>query len=395
MNDADPHVLYVTRFVPAYRLPILRRLNERLGGNLTICSGDPPKGSSFDGLVSTTDEGVDRIHLSNLWFKGESLHWQSFRKLFRLRPTANVVLMEESPRSLSQRPLIRMGKRQGCGTILWGHFSSNSRSLGSSDWRDKRRLETAGKADVLLSYTDDIASQLRRKLPDLPVFVARNTLDTEVLDELYRELNARGKSSVREELGLAPSPTILFLGRLIAEKGVMRVIETVSALPGDAINVVVIGDGPERNVLTEKARELGVSVHFTGALGDVRTSAPWIFASDVLLNPGYLGLSVNHAFSLGVPVVAPMASGPGRMHSPEGAYVVSGENGLLAQSDSVEDLSKAVQSVLADQDKFSVAALRTARETLSMDTMIDGLINAINVANQIRLRESSGTGRTT
>lgn len=90
-----------------------------------------------------------------------------------------------------------------------------------------------------------------------------------------------------------------------------------------------------------------------------------------------------------------MASGPGRMHSPEGAYVVSGENGLLAQSDSVEDLGKAVQSVLADQDKFSVAALRTARETLSMDTMIDGLINAINVANQIRLRESSGTGRTT
>jgi hypothetical protein len=73
-------------------------------------------------------------------------------------------------------------------------------------------------------------------------------------------------------------------------------------------------------------------------------------------------------------------------HSPEVEYVRSGENGLLCEGVNAEDLHRGVKTVLADQHRFSTNALRTARNELTVNQMVDGLHDAIQHAALFRLQ---------
>ena len=384
MVDRQHPILYFTQFVPGYRVPVLEALNKRLDDGLIVCAGEPPPGSSLAGLSRTDRTGYRRHTLKNSWIGGDRLHWQPFDSALNSYPDSRIVLAEESPRSLSLPFLMREARRRDRGTILWGHFSSNSRPLGSSDLRDRYRVGLARHADASICYTDQIAKDLGSVIGTEKVFVARNTLDTPSLFALHTRLEREGKKSVRDRLLLPDKPTILFLGRLIREKGVYRVLETAAMLGKDEVSLIIIGDGPERMEMERKAAELELTTRFLGAVTDLSESAPFIFASDVLLNPGYLGLSVNHAFSLGVPVIAAVPVGDARMHSPEGSYIVSDENGILTPSDSIEDLAGGIRAILASQAEFSTAASEYSRAELGLDRMIDGLENAIRFVMQER-----------
>ncbi len=377
-------VLYFTRFVPGYRVPVLEALNKRLANGLVVCSGEPPEGSSLAELSPNIGTEYRRHTLKNVWMAGHRAHWQRFDSALTSFSDAGIVLAEESPRSLSLPFLMRKARQRGCGTILWGHFSSNLRPLGSSDLRDQYRVRLARKADAVICYTDQIAADLHPLVGDEKVFVARNTLDTPTLFALHERLHEEGKKSVRARLLLPDKPTVLFVGRLIREKGVFRVLETAAALGKEDVSLIIIGNGPEKTEMETKAAELGLTVRFLGAVTELSESAPFIFASDVLLNPGYLGLSVNHAFCLGVPVIAPNPVGDSRMHSPEWSYVVSGENGILTSSDSAEDLAEGVQTALTSQERFSQAASQYSRTELSLERMIDGLEEAIRFVQKKR-----------
>jgi glycosyltransferase involved in cell wall biosynthesis len=234
----------------------------------------------------------------------------------------------------------------------------------------------ATRADAVVTYTQEIARQLKETLEPEKVFVAQNTLDTQFLFSEYDRLSQEGKTSVRRRLDLPDRQIVLYLGRLIEEKGTRQIINIVNRLSTDNL-LLVIGEGPERGFLERTAQKKGVDVRFTGSINDDRELAPFIYASDVLLNPGYVGLSVVHAFALGVPIVAPAPSGPGRYHSPEWVHVRSGENGLLVDDPTEERMSTAVRDILADQVLYSEAAQKYARESLSIDRMLDGLMEAI------------------
>lgn len=89
------------------------------------------------------------------------------------------------------------------------------------------------------------------------------------------------------------------------------------------------------------------------------------------------GLSVVHAFAMGVPVVALSAGTAFRFHSPEWVYVRNGENGILVENATAENFADAVRAVVGQRKRFSTAALQFAREELSVDRMIDGILGAI------------------
>lgn len=401
MSDHADHpgtaaeVGYITRFLPSYRQAIMKALAERLAGGLIIGSGQPPGSSSFDALVTKglgDASAIDLVTLPNRWIRGESIHWQAYSPLMRHAPVPKVLLIEESPRTLSLRPLLRQARRLGIKTILWGHFASIHRPFNSGNWLDNRRLKTAGMADALLTYTDASRERLQDDLPDAAIFTARNTLDTTTLFPLGDQLMAEGKASIRARLGLADRPTLLFLGRLIPEKKPVQVVDIAAALEarGMPAQVVMIGDGPERSRVEANAAERDVPVTFTGAISDLGESAPWIAASDALVNPGYLGLSVNHAFALGVPVVAAAPGPDGIGHSQEWVFVQNGTNGRYADNDSTEALSAAVGDILEDGMGYQQRAAHYARNELSLERMVDGMLSAIlHVAPQISVSGNS------
>ena len=380
VSETDP-VLFFTRFVPTYRVPVLERLNKRLNNRLVVCSGLPSRDSSLKKLVDEQHYQYRQIKLENYWFRENTFHVQPFGAAFKQFEAVAAVIAEESPRLLSVPFLLRHARKSGAGRVLWGHFSSNNRPFSPRHPLDRYRIALARRVDACVCYTDGVRDLLAPYVPPENLFVARNTLDTDTLFALYDLLEKEGKTSVRQRLGLPEEGAVLvYIGRLIPEKGTDLLLDTFAALRNNRpASLLVIGDGPERSRMEERAATIP-DVHFLGALTAWADSGPYLYASDLMLMPGYLGLSVNHAFAFGVPVVSRQAPEGIRYHSPEVEYVRHGENGLLCAWDDPAGLLRGVEQVLAKQEQFSHRARTYARQELTIDRMVDGLEAAVQKA---------------
>ena len=382
-------VLYVTRMVPHYRYAALRRLNERLGGRLVVCAGTPPRTSSLKTLTRATPHGYPTLPIRNVWIGGETLHIQPFGRIFRAYPAPSVVIAEESIRSVTLPLLLRRARQAGAARLTWGHFSSNRRPFSRRSPTTCYRLALARSVEGCICYSEPIADLLRPHIDPSRIFVAPNTLDTCTLLALYEKLQRTGRAGIRRRLKLdIGCPVFVFLGRLIKAKGTTMLLDTFEILRRRHPNstLVVIGDGPEHTIMKTRAGRIG-GVRMLGTVTDWSASAPFLYAADLLLNPGYLGLSINHAFSLGLPIVSQESPSPSiRYHSPEIAYLLPEENGLLAPYGNAEAMADAVDHVLANRDRYAHNALEFARANLGLDVMVDGLARAVSFAESPQAR---------
>lgn len=384
---AEAPVYYFARIVPGYRIPILERLNERLGGRLVVCSGRPPRGSSFNYLLSGRETAFRRVTLKNWWLRGEKIHAQAFRRAFRTFGDPSVVLAEESPRSLTLPLLLLYAHRTGAGRVLWGHFSSLNRTFDPNRHvQDRYRLMLARQVEACACYTSGVAEQLKPYVAADKLFVARNTIDLQPMFDRYDMLVEEGKQAVRRRLGIdEDSDVLVYLGRLVAEKGTTILINMFGRLAGDRPAVLlIIGDGPERESMQTSASSFSAAdIRFLGPLSD-EEAAPYLFASDVMVMPGYLGLVINHAFAYGLPVVSMRNPVGIAAHSPEVEYVRSGENGMLCSGSTPDDLYDGVRKVLEELPRYSANAVAYARDHLTTDRMVDGLHAAVLYAQRHR-----------
>ncbi|MXZ17553.1 MAG: glycosyltransferase family 4 protein [Rhodothermaceae bacterium] len=374
-------IAYITRYLPEYRRPILEKLNERLHGRLIVYAGSFPD-TSFKGLSPVSSSSYSLIELKNTWIGGQRALIQNMRPVVACNPA--VIMAEESPRTVTLPWLLATARRKGIGTLLWGHFSSNLRAFSGRNLLDRYRMALAKRVDGCVCYTNEIAEMIRPYVSAEHRFVAQNTLDTDRLFRLHRSLVSEGKKSVRSRLGLPEQgATVVFLGRLIADKQPEVLLDLHKALSARGkATLIMIGDGPERTKLTLRIQREGLTnVFFPGALSKLEDSAPWMYAADVMVCPGYVGLNVNHAFCLGLPVVTCTSPYPGiRYHSPEIAYLKPGINGMQYHYGNLNSLTEVTSAVLQNKDRFSSHALEYAQSHLQMHRMVDGLVQAIEYA---------------
>ncbi|MEX1026285.1 MAG: glycosyltransferase family 4 protein [Planctomycetota bacterium] len=140
---------------------------------------------------------------------------------------------------------------------------------------------------------------------------------------------------------------ILFLGRLVPEKGVATLLEAwprvLAAVPDAVLDLV--GDGPQRPELEALAQRLGLDASiFSGKIphhevhARMQASSALVFPSIWLEAYGIISLE---AFRAGLPVVASRIGG-----IPE--VVTEGETGLLAPPRDAAALAEALIRVLTD-----------------------------------------------
>lgn len=146
----------------------------------------------------------------------------------------------------------------------------------------------------------------------------------------------------RTVMGGTDRPIALCTTRLVAFRKLDQLIEAAALLGrrGRPVDVLLVGDGPEKERLEGLAEERGVRCIFYGACYDEVVLSRLIMMSSVMVSPGPIGLAVMHAHAYGTPVVTHDRVDD---HGPEFEGIVPGKNGSLFRRDDVEDLARAVE----------------------------------------------------
>jgi glycosyltransferase involved in cell wall biosynthesis len=196
-------------------------------------------------------------------------------------------------------------------------------------WRDLVRV--FGRATVCTTPTPRAAELLERNGLNRPVMAISCGID--------RAHYAGPRSEP------AGAPTVLFVGRLDAEKNVHELLEAAAALPPE-VHVELVGDGSERRRLEALAARLGIAerVRFHGFVPDEELVRAYR-RCDVFCMPGTAELQslvTMEAMAAGRPVVAADA-----MALPH--LVRHGQNGWLYPPGDVTELARLLATVLADE----------------------------------------------
>lgn len=163
-------------------------------------------------------------------------------------------------------------------------------------------------------------------------FVATDTLDTRQLLRIPDTLTAQGKQNVKRRLGLQRARYLAFIGRLQPRKQIPCLLDVYAFLRSMHrldLGLPIISEG-DQAPLKARVAEPGVKdVHFLGALPDA-DAGTYLFASDVMVMPGWLGLAVNHASVFGLSVVSHRFGKSLFGHGPEAACVEQCVTGWFA-----------------------------------------------------------------
>jgi glycosyltransferase involved in cell wall biosynthesis len=166
-------------------------------------------------------------------------------------------------------------------------------------------------------------------------------------------------------------------GRLTSQKALGDALEALTRVPD--VELLVLGDGPERGALERHASRLGISsrVRFLGA--GTREDVVTLFRAvdAALLTSAWENLphTLLEALAAGTPVIATAVGG-----IPE--VVVDGENGLLVPAGSVEAISGAIERLVRDDGlrQALAAAAGPSVEELSEPRILRRIVRAIEDA---------------
>jgi glycosyltransferase involved in cell wall biosynthesis len=189
--------------------------------------------------------------------------------------------------------------------------------------------------------------------------VLRNGVDL----ELFRPIE---RGVARRRLGIHRT-TLLSVGHLIPRKGHDLVIQALARLP--ETDLMVIGDGPEREALEALAMRVGVRdrVTFVNALAQEELRNYYGAADALVLASSREGWAnvLLESMACGTPVVASNISG-----NPE--VVSAPEGGVLMTERTPEGVAQAVQRLFAG--RLDRAATRRYAERFSWDATTAGQV---------------------
>lgn len=221
-------------------------------------------------------------------------------------------------------------------------------------------------------WTRTLHNMCQRTLAPSSVTIAE--LEAHGINEIYHW--GRGVDTVRfhpskrsEELRKAWDPTrskriVGFVGRLAAEKGVDRL---ASLAHRDDLQLVIVGDGPERQHL----EQLLPTAVFMGALGGEELARAYA-SLDIFVHTGEFETfcqAIQEAHASGIPTIGPRAGGPIDLITPG----VDGD--LLDVETFSEELPHAVDQILDPRryDRYAAASRNTVR-TKTWESLCEQLL---------------------
>lgn len=165
----------------------------------------------------------------------------------------------------------------------------------------------------------------------------------------------------REQYARNGGEIILFIGRLVKEKGVQVLLQSMHEVVREfpQCTCIIAGRGPMFAELEASAAELGTSIHFTGFVDSLEKSYLFQIA-DVCVFPSLyepFGIVALEAMGSGTPVIVSEEGGLAEI-------VEHGRTGLTSISGDSDMLAGRILQLLREPDEGSLLAEAARREVL-------------------------------
>ncbi len=320
-----PKVLIIQRRMTQYRLPLLNLMRNKLsvaGVELIVVYGDPLPGEILKADSGDLPWG---IHVPcHYWFNGH-LCWQN---AMPLASNASMVVVTQENRLLFNyvRPILKKDRKWA----FWGH-GRNFQTVFPNSFSERFKRWLSSRVDWWFAYTTlSRATVLKSGFPGERITVLNNAIDTNDLVADLKSVRTETEASTRCEFGIGPGPIGLSLASLHADKRLDFLIEAAHGIRAQVsdFQLIIVGDGLQRDLVRQAVAEGGGWIHWLGSLSGLE-KARVLAMSQLMLNPGMVGLSILDSLVARVPMVT--TDYP--YHSPEIVYLHSGQNGLMTSND--------------------------------------------------------------
>ena len=362
MNTIPVRMGLQQRVLPEYRAPFFELLARSCPQGLGVFAGEarPQEAiTTFTQLQKAVYFPSNNVHLLSGSAYGllqpSFIHWLQI-----WRPGALIV--EANPRYLSTPAAIRWMHEHNGPVIGWGLGAPPAKGIEA-----RLRGRFLHDLDAVIAYSRNGAEQfIAAGLPPERVFVAPNAVTPRPAQPpLLRPPYFQGDRA-----------NLLFIGRLQARKRLDVLLRACAALPAHLRpQLVIIGDGPERQPLQQLADEIYPNAIFTGAKrgGELE---PYFADADLFVLPGTGGLAVQQAMAHSLPVLVGEADGTQ-------SELVRPENGWLLADSSVESLTQTLKQAISSPARLrqmGQASYRIVDSEVNLEGMVEVFVQAVRFA---------------
>jgi len=224
-------------------------------------------------------------------------------------------------------------------------------------------------------YARDIG--LRQGFAPAQLQVIYNSLDFELQRGLLNAISDADRCNTRLRLFGSTDPVVIASARLTKTKRFDLLIGALGIVNRTRrVNLLLVGDGPEREALAALAQREHVNAVFEGACYDEHRLAQLFSIANATVSPGNVGLTCMHSLAYGVPVIT---HDDPEEQMPEWEAITASATGTLFAKGSMESLAAAIEQ----WTRTSLVAPHTRRRC------IESIRNKYHPAVQRRLIDSA------
>lgn len=377
-------IVIIQRIFPEYQKPIFDAIHKKIDFALLHSndkSGIKQVDSPYSVQIKKWQYGKGETHLFLMVFG------------YIKRNKPQIIIHELAVGILSLLLVMLRRKIRGYKFVLWGH--TYNRKIGfnpKKNLSDKYRLWLQKKADAIITYSNSEKEELINCGIDRnKIFPALNTVATDKYLPIRNNFEKIGEENIKQNLGFTQKFNLIFIGRLYEDKWPQSAIEVLGVLlKKHSLSVALhfVGSGVMEKSLLEYSKKNGLhnNVFFHGNIYDEYKSGELLFASDMMIMPGCVGLSVNHAFCFDCPVITFETNNHIPAHGPEIEYIVHGKTGFIVEHKSIENMAGTIYTYLNDellQKEFKIHIRNMIENICPIEKLTGEFINAINYVSKI------------
>jgi glycosyltransferase involved in cell wall biosynthesis len=352
----------LTEIIAPYRIPVFNAFACRTGVDLHVI------------FLAETDQALRqwRVYAEEIRFSYEILpsrRWRAGKHSLLVNRGLRSALAVANPQTIlcggynypASWEALWWARRRHVRFVLWTESNQQDRRArrGSVEWLKRYFVSSCnafvvpGKASFAYLRTLGVSER--------DIFTAPNAVDNMFFATQAEEVR-RQPAAFREKFGLPPR-FILFVGRLVPEKGVFDLLHAYAKLGSDLrseVGLVFAGDGVSREALSKQARLIRPGVIGFPGFAQREDLAGFYALADALILPTHSdtwGLVVNEAMACGLPMIVTSVAGCAQ------DLVEDGWNGYVVPPHDPDRLSAALR-LLAEQPETRRQMSARSRERI-------------------------------